>query len=307
VAELGIHGMPSFGDRPKTLDEYRRVLDMLPPAFTSAWVSDHLQEGEGGYNEAWTTLTYLAALYPRLRFGNLVLSQSYRNPALLAKMAATLAAFSGGRLVMGLGAGWLQEEYVAYGYPFPRAGIRVAQLAETIQILKAMWTQWPATFEGEHYAIHGAYCDPRPAAPIPVLVGTNGPKALRVVAEYADWWSWDGPWEATYRTPYETLRAHCADIGRPFEEMTLVAELTISMPDDPATFEGSYTNEVAYPGQAFPIVGPRPEDVIREIETLVDHGVAHVVISVDTLADLQRFIDEVVPAVRLTRATAAGA
>jgi alkanesulfonate monooxygenase SsuD/methylene tetrahydromethanopterin reductase-like flavin-dependent oxidoreductase (luciferase family) len=299
--------MPSFGDRPRTLDEYRRVLDLLPPAFTSAWVSDHLQEGEGGYNEAWTTLTWLAALYPDLRFGNLVLSQSYRNPALLAKMGATLASLSGGRLVMGLGAGWLEEEYVAYDYPYPRAGIRVAQLGEAIQVMKAMWTQWPATFEGEHYAVRGAYCDPRPAAPIPVLVGTNGPKALRVVAQHADWWAWDGPWETTYRAPYEILRAHCEDIGRPFDEITLLCELTISMPDDPDTFEATYTNEVAYPGQVFPIVGPRPEDVIREIETLVDHGVAHVVVNVETLPELQRFIDEVVPVVRLTPATVARA
>ncbi len=305
MAELGLHGMPSFGDSPRTLDQYRQVLDRLPDAITSVWLSDHLQDDDGGWNEAWTTLTYLTALYPRFRFGHLVLSQSYRNPALLAKMGATLASLSGGRFVMGLGAGWLQAEYDAYDYPYPRAGIRVAQLGETIQVLKAMWTQWPATFEGEHYSVHGAFCDPRPAAPIPVLVGSNGPRALRIVAEHADWWAWDGPWDPTYERPYEVLRAHCADIGRPFEEITLVAELTIEMPDDPATFEPTYTNEVAYPGQVFPIVGPRPADVVREIETLVDHGVSHVVVNIGTMAELDRFIAEVVPVVRLSRTIAA--
>src|SRR3954451_10919025 len=237
MADLGIHGMPTFGDGPRSLDEYGRVLELLPPEFSTVWISDHLQLGEGGFNEAWTTATYLAAAFPRYRVGHLVLSQSYRNPALLAKMAATLQHLSGGRYVMGIGAGWLEEEYRAYDFEYPRPGIRVAQLGEAIEVLKAMWTQWPATFVGEHYRVEGAYCDPRPVTPIPILVGTNGPRALRVAARLADMWCWDGPWEASYRQPYETLRSHCEEIERPFDSIAKVCELSVELPADASTFE----------------------------------------------------------------------
>jgi alkanesulfonate monooxygenase SsuD/methylene tetrahydromethanopterin reductase-like flavin-dependent oxidoreductase (luciferase family) len=104
------------------------------------------------------------------------------------------------------------------------------------------------------------------------MVGTNASTALRVTARRADWWNWDGPWDMNYREPYERLRAACAEIGRPFEEITLTAGLTISMPDDPSTFEPTHEHEF-YPGQAFGVVGPTPQDVIREMELLVDHGV----------------------------------
>jgi alkanesulfonate monooxygenase SsuD/methylene tetrahydromethanopterin reductase-like flavin-dependent oxidoreductase (luciferase family) len=136
------------------------------------------------------------------------------------------------------------------------------------------------------------------------MVGTNAPKALRVTARRADWWNWDGPWDMNYREPYERLRAACAEIGRPFEEITLTAGLTISMPDDPSTFAPTYEHEF-YPGQAFGVVGPTPQDVIREMELLVDHGVQHFTLPFDSRADLRRFVDEVIPHVRLQPRTAA--
>ncbi|MBA2559134.1 MAG: hypothetical protein H0V07_04480, partial [Propionibacteriales bacterium] len=109
------------------------------------------------------------------------------------------------------------------------------------------------------------------------------------------------PWEPTYREPFERLRAECASIGRPFEEITLTATLAVSLPDDPATFESSYSHEF-YPGQVFGVAGPTPTDVIREIERLVDVGVKHIPLGFDTMAELQRFIDTVVPNVRLEAA-----
>jgi alkanesulfonate monooxygenase SsuD/methylene tetrahydromethanopterin reductase-like flavin-dependent oxidoreductase (luciferase family) len=244
----------------------------------------------------------MAASFPRYRFGHLVLSQSYRNPGLLGMMAATLQNLTGGRFILGLGAGWAEEEYRAFGYDYPSGGTRVAQLAETIELVKALWTSSPATYHGEWYHLENARCE-TPISPIPVLVGTHGPKAIQVVARLADWWAWDGPWEPGYREPYERLRAACEAIGRPFDEIQLVAELAISLPDDPATFEPTYTNETAYPGQVFAVVGPTPADAIREIERLVDAGVRHLPVSIDTMAELQRFIDEVVPNVRLEPAS----
>jgi alkanesulfonate monooxygenase SsuD/methylene tetrahydromethanopterin reductase-like flavin-dependent oxidoreductase (luciferase family) len=298
VTELGIHGL---GERPAGMDwqtHRHAVFDDLPAVFTTAWISDHLQVDGEAQGDAWTFMTWLATTFPTLRVGSMVLSQSYRNPGLLGVMAQTLQELSGGRLVLGLGAGWLEDEYRAFNYEFPRPGVRVAQLAETIQLLKALWSSSPATFDGEWYRLEGAICA-RPEPPVPIMVGTNGPRALQVVARHADWWVWDGPWETTYRRPYELLRAACRQVGRPFEEITLVSELSVSLPVDPSGFQPTYEHDF-YPGQVFGIAGPTPGDVIREIEQLVDVGVSHIALNFDDLAQLRRFVDEVVPNVRLS-------
>jgi alkanesulfonate monooxygenase SsuD/methylene tetrahydromethanopterin reductase-like flavin-dependent oxidoreductase (luciferase family) len=275
----------------------RDVLDALPAVFSTVWISDHLQQDQEPFQEAWTRAVYLAALCPRYRVGHLVLSQSYRNPGLLGAMAATLQAFTGGRFILGLGAGWLEEEYRAFNFDYPSGGTRVAQLAEAIQLIRELWTNSPATFHGDTYHIEGAVTIP-PEPMIPILVGTNGPKALKVVARHADWWAWDGPWAEMYQTAYERLQAACAEIGRPFEDITLVAELSVSLPDDPATFQATYEHAF-YPGQVFTAVGPTADNVIREIERLVDRGVSHFPLAFDNERELQRFVDEVVPHVRL--------
>jgi alkanesulfonate monooxygenase SsuD/methylene tetrahydromethanopterin reductase-like flavin-dependent oxidoreductase (luciferase family) len=297
MADFGLIGSAGGrGDRP-WLDHMRDLLEPLPPVFTTWWGSDHLQQYGRPWPEGWTRLTYLAAALPTFRVGHLVLSQSFRNPGLLAAMAATLQELSGGRLILGLGAGWMEEEYRAFDYDYPSGGVRVAQLAEAIQIIRGLWTGEPTTFAGEWYRVDGAVClRPKPA--IPILVGTNGPKALKVAARYADWWNWDGPWDVSYREPFERLGAACEEIGRPFDEITLTAGLSISMPDDPATFAATYTHDF-YPGQVFANVGPTPAEVIREIEILVDHGVRHIQLDVSSPAELRRFVDEVVPHVRL--------
>ena len=265
------------------------------------WVSDHLQQDGQPLAEGWTRLTWLAATFPNLRVGTLVLSQGYRNPGLLGVMAQSLQQLSGGRLILGLGAGWLEEEYRAFNYPYPGGGTRVAQLAETIELLKALWTGSPTTYHGNWHHLDNAVCE-RPDPPIPILVGTNGPKALSVVARLADWWIWDGPWETTYREPYERLRAECDAIGRPFEDITLACELAVAMPADASSFAPSYEHEF-YPGQIFGVAGPTAAEVIREIETLVDVGVEHIALSFDAMSDLQRFTAEVAPHVRLERRT----
>jgi alkanesulfonate monooxygenase SsuD/methylene tetrahydromethanopterin reductase-like flavin-dependent oxidoreductase (luciferase family) len=297
MADFGLHGFPSQPDGVDWTTHAHAVLDGLPPVFSTVWLSDHLQFKEEPHPESWTRLTWLAASFPHLRVGHMVMSQSYRNPGLLGVMAGTLQDLSGGRLILGLGAGWLEEEYRAFNYDYPSGGTRVAQLGETIELLKTLWTESPATYHGQWYHLENAYSK-RPDEPIPILVGTNGPKALKVVARLADWWVWDGPWEPTYRGPYERLRAECEAIGRPFTEITLASELTVSLPDDPSSFEASYEH-VFYPGQVFGIAGPTAADVIREIEQLVDVGVKHVALNFDDMAGFRRFVHEVVPNVRL--------
>src|SRR5437868_8544814 len=155
------------------MDHYRSILERLPAEFSTIWVDDHLQFRDRRVMEGWTRLTYLAAAFPRFRYGHLVLSQSFRNPALLAKMGATLQELTGGRFILGLGAGWNEEEYRGYGYDYPSGGVRGAQLEEAIQLIRTLWAASPADFTGTYYRLNGAHCEPRPEIPIPIMVGTN--------------------------------------------------------------------------------------------------------------------------------------
>jgi len=170
--------------------------------------------------ECWTGISYLAGAFPHLQFGSIVLCQSYRNPALLAKMAATLQALTGGRLIFGIGAGWKEDEYLAYGYAFPADAVRIAQLTEVVRIIRCMWTETPASFEGQHYRIKEAYCAPKPVPVPPMLIGGGGERLLlRVVAEQADWWNYPGGSVENYAHKLDVLRRHCQAVGRDYDEI----------------------------------------------------------------------------------------
>jgi len=306
MVEFGIHlGAPTAETMTDRHSYYRELLALADGAFSSAWVSDHLMNDDLPLLEGWTTVAFLAAEFPSYTFGNLVLSQSYRNPALLAKMAATLQYLTGGRLVLGIGAGWQADEYLAYDYPYPSAGIRVAQLSEAIDVLQAMWTESPANYHGQHYQVRDAYCEPRPAVPIPILVGGHRPKLMRVVAEKADIWQWDGPIER-YRIPHGLLVSACAEVGRDPASIRLSAAGEAYFPTDPAEFpeptgvaistaqdpSGSFADELDW------VMGPTPRDAIRQLEPLVELGVSLVTVYFHDRRSLDLFRREVVPAFR---------
>jgi alkanesulfonate monooxygenase SsuD/methylene tetrahydromethanopterin reductase-like flavin-dependent oxidoreductase (luciferase family) len=194
--------------------DLNRALALVSGCFDSAWIIDHLQFGDADQLESFTALSYMAALHPQLKFGHTVICQSFRNPALLAKMGATLQFLSGGRFILGIGAGWHEEEYRAYGYDFPPAGDRVEQLDEALQIIKAMWTAPKATFEGKHYSVRDAYCEPRPNPRPPIMVGAFKPKMLRLTAQHADWWNVSSTPVSTYRRMVESFEQACAEVGR---------------------------------------------------------------------------------------------
>src|SRR5215208_7148448 len=124
--------------RATFIESLDRALNLIHGHFDSAWIIDHL---DADVLESFSTLSYMCALHPQLKFGHVVLCQSFRNPALLAKMGATLQFLSGGRFILGIGAGGDAEEHRAYGYDFPLGGVRVEQLEETLQIIKALWTE----------------------------------------------------------------------------------------------------------------------------------------------------------------------
>lgn len=210
--------LPSAGrdklDRGTHVADLNQALRLVSGHFDSAWMVDHLQFGVTDLLEGFTALTYLSALHPGLKFGNAVLCQSFRNPALLAKMAATFQFMSGGRFILGLGAGWHEEEYKAYGYEFPSGRVRVAQLEEAIHIIKKMWREESVTFDGQHYRVAGARCEPRPVPIPPVMIGAFKPKMLKLTAQYADWWNVSSTSPGDYRSMLEQLEGYCLELGR---------------------------------------------------------------------------------------------
>lgn len=151
------------------------VIPLIEGHFESLWMTDHFFWADNPTYEAWTVVTYLATQYPQFKVGPIVLGQSYRNPALLAKMAATLQSLTQGRFMMGIGAGWKEDEYHAYGYPYPRPSVRIEQLEDTLEIMTRLWKESDkVSYTGKHYTIKDAYCEPKPNPMIPILVGGGG-------------------------------------------------------------------------------------------------------------------------------------
>ncbi len=311
MVEFGIQlGAPAAEDMRDRHEYYRDVLGRGADAFSSFWISDHLMKEDEPTFEGWTALAYLAAEFPSYVVGNLVLSQSYRNPALLAKMAVTLQSLTDGRLILGIGAGWQADEYEAYGYPYPSGTVRVEQLGEAIDVLRALWTQSPASYEGRHYRIRDAYCAPRPDPMIPILVGGRRPKLLRVVAAKADIWSWDGPIER-YGPLLDEVRLACREVGRDPASLRLHAGGEAYFPQDPGDFPvvGDPSGTMAsvtsaqdplglYAAEQDWVMGPTPDDAVRQLRPLVDLGVECVVVYFHDRRSLDVFAREVIPAFR---------
>jgi len=223
--------MPSFamGEMSATalIGHITKTLACIQGHFHSAWSDDHVHpwapfvDDNAPALECLSTLGFLAAQFPHLHFGSLVVCQAYRNPALLAKTMANLQLLSGGRMILGLGAGWFEGEFRAYGYEFPRPAVRIAQLTETIQVIRKLWTESPATFQGNYYQIQDAYCEPHPSPLPPIMVGGGGEQlTLRVVAQYADWWNLDIKTPAEYTRKRAILQQHCAAVGRDEAQIT---------------------------------------------------------------------------------------
>ena len=196
---------------------FRAVEDL---GFESLWRSDHFFSfGDDRTRDAlepFVSLAVVAAGTERIRFGPLVTSVTFRHPSMVARMAAQIDRLSGGRLVLGMGAGWNVAEHAAFGVAMPAAGERLDRLAEAIQVVQALWGDGPASFAGRHFTLEDAECYPKPAQqPLPVLVGGNGERrTLRIVAEHAN--EWNGMYLdlAAYRAKRVVLERHCAAVGR---------------------------------------------------------------------------------------------
>lgn len=197
--------------------------------YESLWLDDHFwfptRPGEA-HLDVLTALSGLAVATERLVLGPLVLCQSYRSPALLAKMAASLAQLSGDRLVLGLGAGWMEEEYRAYGYPFPPPRTRLDQLEETLQIVRRMLRDERATFEGAHYRVSDAPQLPKPGK-LPLLLGGASERLIRLVARHADAWNCPNPAWRELPAKRARLRELCAEAGRDPSEVEVSEQVMV--------------------------------------------------------------------------------
>jgi alkanesulfonate monooxygenase SsuD/methylene tetrahydromethanopterin reductase-like flavin-dependent oxidoreductase (luciferase family) len=270
-----------------------RFIEAAQPYFDTLWVEDHFQWDDRPVLEAITSLTYLLGRHEGLRFGHIVLGQSYRNPALIAKMAAVLHALSDGNFILGIGAGWKEDEYRAYGYEFPPAGVRIAQLEEAVQIIRAIWSDGPATFHGKYYHIENAYCEPRPDPPIPLLIAGGGEKkTLRVVARYADWWNFNFCTVEAYAHKQQVLAQHCREIGRDPGEIFLTHYAAVHLVNDPA--------EAAK--RDFHVVSGTPDMVTRELSEFAKLGVKHFqlrFLDFPETAGLKMFVEKVLPRLKI--------
>jgi F420-dependent oxidoreductase-like protein len=207
---------PTF-DYPE-LEQFWRTADEL--GFEAIWNYDHfygLVENTTPTHEGWTTLAAMAVVIRQARIGCMVTGVTYRNPAILAKMAVTVDHISGGRLDFGIGAGWHEAEHRGYGLEFPSAGTRVAMLDEALTVIRRLWTEESVTFKGRYYTLHEALCEPKPVQRPhpPIVVGGTQPKMLRVIARHADEWNMpnhEGPqhWSEVSKR----LDEACAEVGR---------------------------------------------------------------------------------------------
>lgn len=283
--KFGWH-MPSFpvdgSDGPTFVGQIDATLARIQDDFDSVWVDDHLmpwatwQSNDTPYMECLTTITHFATRYPSLHFGASVLCQSYRNPGLLAKTVANLQLLTGGRILFGIGAGWMQEEYDAYDYEFPKPAVRIAQLEEAVQVIKALWTESPATFHGRYYRVENAYCEPRPDPVPPILIGGGGEQlTLRVVAKHADWWNIPGGTYANYVHKLQVLRRHCEEVGRDYDSIvkTWSAE-AVALAETEAEAQRI---AAASPYANAPIIGT-PVQVAAQLQPFIDVGVRHLIV-----------------------------
>jgi F420-dependent oxidoreductase-like protein len=249
--------------------------------FDSIWVYDHFHNVPVPAHEAvfecWTTIAAISQRTSRIRLGQMVGCNSYRNPGLLAKITSTVDVISGGRLDWGIGAGWYENEYRGYGYEFKKPSDRIGMLRETVEIVKSMWTNAETTYEGKYYRLERANCDPKPLQKPtpPVWIGGGGEKVtLRVVAEHADVSNFGSSVEEFVRKR-EILKGHCAAIGRDEETIrkTVSSEIFIRETEKEILEAGSRSlwGEPAESWRSKALVGT-PEQVSEKIQRYLDAG-----------------------------------
>lgn len=273
---------PSGARLDTWLPDVRRHFETLPvETFQTVWMSDHLVPGATWAPAQWDTLECITAMihfataYPHYRYGQIVLGNSFRPPALLGKMVATLQALTGSRVILGIGAGWMESEYQMYGYPYPTPKVRIEQLAEAVQLIRRLWTDSPASFDGRHFQLDAAYAEPRPSSPPIMMIGASGEQlALRVVARYGDWWNTTAPTPETLVAKRAVLAEHCRAVGRDVDDIVVNWQcqcVSIAATADEARRLAEASPLYQRSPQAA-VVGT-PDQVTAQLQAFVDAGV----------------------------------
>ncbi len=222
--------LPFYAFQTKTSTEYFELLKTIVLkcerlGYDSVWLDDHLMYNNWPILEPWITLSALSSLTNKIRLGTLVTCNAHRNPALLAKTAATLDVLSNGRIEFGVGAGCQEAEHLAYGYGFPKANVRIEGLGEALEVITRLWTQEKANYQGKHYTLKEAVCEPKPLQKPhpPITVGGGGEKlTMKITAKYADRCDWGSLSSAEdYKRKLGLLQEQCKVVGRDFGEIEL--------------------------------------------------------------------------------------
>jgi F420-dependent oxidoreductase-like protein len=301
---------PQEGTTYQALATHWREAETL--GYDSVWLDDHfyavIRPASEPQMDGWMLLAALAGATERIRIGILVTCNSYRHPGLVAKMAASVDVISNGRYVHGMGAGWFQQEYEAFGYDFPPVGVRLAQLDEALTLQKLLWTEDQATFTGRHYRLDKAVCSPKPVQQPhpPIMIGGGGEKVLlRLVARHADLWNCSGTPEELAKK-LAVLRDHCAAERRPFEAIEKSWFGNVIVDADPARVRQRVERMAAAWGTSPAEMERRalagtPERVVERLREYEAVGVTKFVGMfgrVDDLRATRLFAERVMPAVR---------
>lgn len=279
--------------------------------YDSLWVCDHLygpQSPSIPILEAWSELAAVAAITSKVELGTLVTPAGMRNPAHLGKIIATVDNIAGGRVIAGLGGGWMTREFTDFGVPFLPTGQRLGQLRETVELLKRMWdpAEGEVTYEGKHIHVQNVVTEPKPPRRVPILIGGSGENVtLKLVAQHADWWNNSAGNQGNLERKVGVLREHCETLGRDPSEITISQQCLVTIaPDDAAAGPMIDTAKKIFGGHMGDPTGPlaiagSPERVKEQIQKHIDLGCTAFIMEFfgrDTKTPAQLFADKVLPA-----------
>jgi F420-dependent oxidoreductase-like protein len=307
--------IPCFLFLPQSGIDYRGLRARARQAeglgFEGLWVVDHMWARGAPdlpFLDGWSVITALAEATKTLRLGVLVTCNSYRNPGLLAKTVVTADHVSGGRIELGLGAGWMEEEYAAYGYEFPPIRTRLDQLDEALAVITSLFTNERTTHTGAHYAFQEAPFEPKPVQrPLPITIGGAGPKVLmRTVARYAQRWNCPMPAAPRLVEHLEALARHCSDQGRDLRDIVISEQITVVIGKDSADLRGRLEVARATVGgfvdlETMAVCGT-PQAVVDGLSAKIERGVRDFAIlfgDLGTPESLELFAERVMPALKI--------
>ena len=288
----------SWQETRAAAEEFERL------GFHSVWFNDHLYGipmPSVPIMEAWTALSAVAAVTSRVELGTLVSPVGFRNPALFAKMVATVDQISGGRVIVGLGAGWFEQEFSGHGIDFPPLPVRLQQLSEAIRLMRRMWSEPQVTFAGRHFHTHEVFCEPKPMRQPPILIGGGGEKTLlKLTAKYADLWNNLAVNQEQLGHKVEVLRQRCREVGRDPASIRISQQTMVVIGSDEADAEAKLAKaRKIYGGHLGAGIAGSPAQCAGKIPALQAQGCSLLIIEFfgrDTREPARLFAEKVMPA-----------